>query len=148
MRSSRFARFARFAHAAPLAALAALAGCSTPGSLEVPRCPNPVLLGPVDRIGGHRAEPATFVRRVEGAVRDGLPRPTADEDAMAEVLGRRASDDAKALTEKVLYATEGRGDRDVRVDGIEAGAHVIFLIPIVAVSRWTRLNAKVVEVRK
>lgn len=146
MRSSRFARFA---HAAALAAaLTALAGCGTPGSLEVPRCPNPVLLGPVDRIGGHRAAPATFVRRVEGAVEDRLPDATADGDALATMRGHRPSDDAKALTEKVLYATEGRGDRDVRVDGIEAGAYVYFHIPIGRVSRWTHLNAKVVEVRK
>jgi len=72
-------------------------GCSRPGSLEVPRCPNPVLLGPVDRVGGHRAVPAPALRRLQANVIDYVPKPSTEEDDLAAILGTRASSDAKAV---------------------------------------------------
>lgn len=126
-------------------------GCSRAGSLEVPRCPNPVLLGPIDRVGGHRATAANGANgtgRIHATVDDYIAKPSAEDDELSDLLGTRPSNDARALTVKVLNATGGRADRDVRVEAIEARALVFFLIPSLVMSHSTKLTAKVVEVRK
>lgn len=128
-----------------------MTGCARPGSLEVPRCPNPVLLGPIDRVGGHRATAANSTNvtgRIRANVTDYVAKPSAEDEELSDLLGSRPSNAARALTVQVLNATGGRADRDVRVDSIEAGALVMFVIPFVAMSHSTKLDAKVVEVRK
>jgi hypothetical protein len=133
----------------------AAAGCA-PATLQAPYTPNPVLLGPVDRVGGHRtASEATLTRfEIEG---DG-PTTTSKETRLVggelqvtrRIVGSQGAE--RAVTNAVVGMTEGRSERDVRVDEIPAGSYVWVywsgVIPILHVDRWVDVSGHVSEVRR
>jgi hypothetical protein len=52
------------------------------------------------------------------------------------------------VTTRVLQTTEGRADRDVRVDQIPAGAYLMFAYGVAMSSRWVGIEGRTVEVRR
>ena len=137
-----------------LLVLAASAGCA-PATLQAAYLPNPVLLGPVDRIGGHRASREatlhTFEIEADGPITRSKEtkeiggEPQVTRRIVGTPLGQRA------VTNALLGMTEGRSDRDVRVEKVAAGAYVqvifngvfVWIIP----SRWVDVSGRVVQVR-
>jgi hypothetical protein len=131
-----------------------LAGCSY-STLEIKQVPNPVMLGPVDRIGG--GQPAVAERTVgtvEREISDFVVVSKTDRTEgnirYTETETTRLSTFSPAAAADVLRATEGRGDRTVRVDGVPAGTYVFAVYPIsfAMADRWVTLRGRVTEVRR
>jgi hypothetical protein len=91
-----------------------------------PRVPTPVLLGPVDRVGGHRAdEGAKAVGQFEASV-DQTASYGRDETRGGTTVYVReersfSRDGTGKLSVQLLRASEGRGDRDARKAARPAG---------------------------
>jgi hypothetical protein len=136
------------------AALAMCAGCA-PVTLQAAYVPNPVLLGPVDRIGGHRAtrDPALKTFAIEADGPTSTSKETTQVGGQPQVSRRMVGSmfGERAVTNALLGMTEGRSDRDVRVDEIPAGAYVwisfVGGVPIPMQARWVDASGGVVQVR-
>lgn len=127
----------------PFVLAAGLAGCH-PSTLEAPLVPNPVLLGPVDRVGGHRADSGRTLRSIEGEASD---RVSSSKDAASGVRTTTAIHEGSgSIATQILQATEGRSDRDVRIDAVPAGAYAMVSSGSFYASQWVGLKARVVEV--
>lgn len=138
------------------AALAIMSGGCAPAILQAGYVPNPVLLGPVDRIGGHRGGRdvalQTFEIEADGPTstsketRQVGGKPEVTRRIVGSMLGERA------VTNALLGMTEGRSERDVRVDEVPAGAYawVTFngVVPLVITERWVDVSGRVVQVRR
>jgi hypothetical protein len=113
-----------------------------PASIEAPRCPNPVLLGPIDRVGGHRAGREVSLGKVRGEafLTGGITSREGVRGALAV-----PAPGAVELSAKILETTGGRAERDVRVDRIVAGSNVVFFGGVLA-NRWVSVKGHVVEV--
>lgn len=146
-------------HSTPWVALFSFAigaaGC-VPATLQAPYTPNPVLLGPVDRVGGHRAAPQATLTSFE--IESDGPTTTSEETRLVggkrqvtrRIVGSQGAE--RAVTNAVVGMTEGRSERDVHVDEIPAGSYVFVyssgIIPIVCVARWVDVSGHVSEVRR
>ena len=120
---------------------AATAGCGA--TLQVPSCPNPVLLGPVDRVGGHRMEDAIEVTTVKGEAELAI-------NIYASVQGSSIRSDTfgkERLGLDAVERTEGRVDRDVRVKRLPVGAWALHLAGFHS-SQWAGVEGQIVEVRR
>lgn len=131
--------------------LVAASGC-TAARLEVSHVPNPVLLGPVDRIGGHRAADTaaleTFELDSDGPVVTNTEHKAVGprvETTRRIVGGPRGT---HGFTNALLGMTEGRGERDVHVDGIPAGSFLMFVGTNVVIESWVDVGGRIVEVRR
>lgn len=131
-----------------------LAGCGY-STLEIKQVPNPVMLGPVDRIGGGQAAVAertvgTVEREVSDFAAVSVTHRTEGNIKYTETKTTRLSTFSPAAAADVLRATEGRGDRTVRVDGVPAGTYVFAMDPtsFVMGDRWVTLRGRVTEVRR
>ena len=118
------------------------AGCGHT-SLEIPLVPNPVMLGPVDRIGGHQATNAPVLQSIEGEVDDQVYYSQGSNI----ISFSRTSTKSAAVARNVLVATHGRPDRDVRVQKLSVGAWGTVGAGTVWFDRWAGMEANVVEVR-
>lgn len=133
------------------ALLIAATGC-TSARLEVTHVPNPVLLGPVDRIGGHRAAATaalqTFELDADGPIVTNTEHKQVGKtvERTRRIVGGPGS--THAFTNALLEMTEGRAERDVHVDGIPAGAFVMVAGTSVLVATWVDVGGHVVEVRR
>ncbi len=122
-----------------------LAGCFAEDwthAMYVPRVPNPVLLGPVDRIGGHRSVPeagrAVDVETGRSAYVGG------GGDTPAEAIPLEDGT-AWAVTATALQATAGDPRADVHVESMTVGDWEIWLAfgNGLAARSWVRMQAKV-----
>ncbi|MBX3190059.1 MAG: hypothetical protein KF819_23740 [Labilithrix sp.] len=125
----------------------ALAGCGGT-TLQITSCPNPVLLGPVDRVGGHRAERAASRGHVSVEAEDWMTASTETKGRVTTATVSGASDKAEGAGLMLLAKTEGRKDRDVRVAKLPVGAWAWILTTGAGTSSWAGLEADVVEVRR
>lgn len=133
-------------------ALCVTASCGcTYATLEVSHVPNPVLLGPVDRIGGHRAGDAKTVSSLDAEVSDFATATNKSTTVGNTVVTwqetKGVSVQAARVTKDVLGQTEGRADRDVRIERIPVGAWLFFAGGTAMADRWVGLHGQVVEVR-
>ena len=103
--------------------LAASAGCGG-AVMAAPRTAAPVLLGPVDRVGGHRAPPDGANAPIVGAT-------TGDGFALLNfgpyVYVERYDTGTVPATNALLDATEARADRDVHVTSLKSGGWGVVL---------------------
>jgi hypothetical protein len=130
---------------------AASAGC-THATMEVSHVPNPVLLGPIDRVGGHRGTTAKMVNMVNEEVSDFVAASSSQKQTGNVVVTTTTttalSFDASIVAHHLLDRTEGRADRDVRVDRLGVGAWSLVTFWSVMMNRWVSINGPVVEVRR
>jgi hypothetical protein len=91
--------------------------------VSCPRVATPVLLGPVDRVGGHRSTPSAA--------------PTIDNEssdfvfvsvAYARAHGNRATDIQARNSNAVLQATQGKPTSDVRLTSLRASGNGLFVL--------------------
>lgn len=127
-------------------AAAAIGGCAPPTTLAVVSCPNPVLLGPVDRVGGHRAAPAKRVGKVDEEVSVSASATSSTQNGVTTTTTSSSSKEAIAVAHELLVHTEGRADRDVRVKRLPVGAWAFVWSGAAAASQWAGIKADVVEV--
>lgn len=135
-----------------LVAFAAVSAGCAPATLQAPYVPNPVLLGPVDRVGGHRAADtrATTLGRVDTEVNDLVSVSTDQKQVGNTVITTRTASAMHTgtgeLTNAVLVGTQGRAERDVRVDTVPVGAWAMVGGGAALAERWVGLHGRVVEV--
>lgn len=133
------------------AALATATGC-TPTTMAVTGCPNPVLLGPVDRVGGHRAAPAKAISSIDVEVADFAEASSSTDGYARTTTARATSSGTQHVGLAAIEKTEGRPDRDVHVKAIPVGAWGYLLAggnqSAAAASAWVGVRADVVEVRR
>ncbi len=126
------------------------AGCA-PTVLEAPLVPNPVLIGPIDRVGGRGKAQTRTVGKIKAETSDFVAVSQDETRTGNTVVVTRTttfiSEGSALVTQKVLERTEGRPDRDVRVDELPVGAWAFFLGGSAMASRWAGLEGRVVEVR-
>lgn len=124
-------------------------GC-THATLEVSRVPNPVLLGPIDRIGGHRAVEARVVASIDDEVSDHVVsrnKVVGSGDLKVSVNETtRTTTSSQSISSDILARTEGRGDRDVRVDRLPVGAWAFVTTQQSSGQRWVGIQGRIVEV--
>lgn len=129
------------------------AGC-TQATLQASHVPNPVLLGPVDRVGGHRAtEVATrALSQVDTEVNDFVSVTTDEKKVGNTVQVTRTTtalhSGSGVVTSAVMLGTEGRPERDVRIDAVPVGAWAVIAGGAAMAERWVGLRGRVVEVRR
>lgn len=134
--------------------VAALAqtGCGAYATMEMPTSlRTPVTLGPVHRIGGGTTGHETTVANIDAEASD-FAAATENRERVGntEIVTRettRITTTALGAYELVRARTEGKDDRDVRVDGFGVGAYAFIASGAAIVERWVKLNARVVEVR-
>jgi len=105
---------------APLVLVMFAAGSTACGGavMTAPKTAAPVLLGPVDRVGGHRAGPdAADAPTVGASTGDGF----AILDAGPYIYMQRYNTGSLPATNALLDATEARADRDVHVTSLKSG---------------------------
>lgn len=134
-----------------LLAAASCAAACTPATLEAAYVPNPVLLGPVDRVGGHRAVDTKTLQQVEVEVEDFVSVTTKSKEVGGQTVTTQTTiaihEGSGLVTAAVLDGTQGRPERDVRIDEIPAGAWAVIAPGSAMASRWVGLRGHVVEVR-
>lgn len=123
-------------------------------TLQASYVPNPVLLGPVDRVGGHRATEAETkaLARVDTEVDDFVSVTTDQKQVGDTVVTTRTTtafhSGSGVVTNAVMLGTEGRPERDVRVDAVPVGAWAVIVATGAMAERWVGLRGRVVEVRR
>jgi hypothetical protein len=133
----------------PLALVAlAMPGCE-PHWAGATRVPNPVLLGPVDRIGGHRAEPASPIGAVDDEISAFVATSTTEhregDYIVRETRTYSSFDGSAKWSSAILKVTGGNKAVDVRVEGVDVGSYV-FLTPGSGMSdKWIRLRGDAVR---
>ena len=109
-------------------------GCGAASTVSAPRVPVPVLLGPVDRVGGHRAAPLAdegddpsvtdFSVEVEDFVSSSRDTKQVGNLLVTRTTVATLHDGEAKVSASVLHATNAQHDRDVRVRRLHAGAWV------------------------
>ncbi len=134
-------------------AVTASVGCGYT-TLEASRVPNPVTLGPVDRVGGHRSSDGTetTVRTVSTKVRDYVSVSTDEKRYGNTVVVTQTTNVTKIgngqVTSDLMDATEGRPQRDVRIDGVGVDGDIFIAYGLVIKDQNVGLKGRVVEVRR
>jgi hypothetical protein len=111
--------------------LLTLAACKPePNWVGAPRVPTPVLLGPVDRVGGHRADEGAKAVGQFGTSVDQTASYSRSETKVGNTVYVRqeatfSRDGTGKLSVQLLRAAEGRGDRDARVEGLDVSTFLI-----------------------
>jgi hypothetical protein len=119
-------------------------GCATPEWVSAPKSPNPVLLGPVDRIGGHRSEAAVAV----GSIDVEVSQTASAETKNGQVVRSEASaTDLGAVSAAINEQAQFRSALDVRVQRIDAGGWVMMTGTYVSGAKWVRVQGAVARVR-
>ncbi|HEU4404547.1 MAG TPA: hypothetical protein VFS43_04565 [Polyangiaceae bacterium] len=108
-----------------------LAACTPePNWVGAPRVPTPVLLGPVDRVGGHRADAGGKAVGQFGTSVDQTASYSRSETQVGTTVyvreERTASRDGTGkLSVHLLRAAEGRGDRDAHVKSLDLSSFIL-----------------------
>lgn len=124
------------------------AGCTAESLVSAPRVPIPVLLGPVDRVGGHRGE-GEAVLSIGVDVDDLVGFATSrNRDGNTVYVTQTAfvrHDSDGALSYRILDATDAKHDKDVRVRKVGTGAWVWMTPDMGSMMRheWIELDATV-----
>lgn len=133
-----------------LVALATMTGCSAITNLSAERVPTPVLLGPVDRVGGHRAGGERTVAHLSKEVTDVVQVSTSSARYGNTVVVKREytamTTGSGEVSREILSLTKGQADRDVRVDALPAGAYVLWFGGYAMGNVWVGVEGDVVEV--
>ncbi|AKV01594.1 hypothetical protein AKJ09_08257 [Labilithrix luteola] len=133
-----------------LIALATTTGCTATTSLSAARVPTPVLLGPVDRIGGHRAGGERTIAHLSKEVSDLVTvSETKSRHGNFVVIKReysQLSTGSGEVSREILTLTKGQADRDVRVDALPAGTYVMIFGGFATSNVWVGVEGDVVEV--
>jgi hypothetical protein len=109
------------------------AGCAAHPTLSFPNVPAPVLLGPVDRVGGGQAD-ATERRPMNVEV---------ERWASATRYGYRGRfDDERKASFAALVATDAKRDADVRIHEVSAGAWCFSPIAGIALDEWVAADGE------
>jgi hypothetical protein len=126
-----------------------LSACS-PTTLDAAGATSPVLLGPIDRVGGHRAGAGQerTVQRIEGEVMDFASATTETKGNVQTTTSTSIRTDSSVLDIQISNATDGRPERDVRIDQVEAGAYALVGSGSAFAKQWVGMKARVVEVRR
>ena len=96
-------------------------------TLAFPNVPTPVLLGPVDRVGGGASAPAPLERSLDVEVER---RIYAGKRARVRIVEPRSASFA------ALEATGARKDVDVAIDDARAGSWFLWLVVAAVVEEW------------
>jgi hypothetical protein len=123
-------------------------GCE-PRWAAAPRVPNPVLLGPVDRVGGHRMAGGSVVGSVDDEVKAFSSSSTTEHREgnyiVRETVYQRHFDGTTKWSPAILRATGGAKDVDVRVEGVEVGSYVFFTAWSGVLEKWVRLRGDAIR---
>jgi hypothetical protein len=117
-------------------------GCDATIKATAPNVANPVLLGPVDRVGGHRASDAAPVGAFSVVLQDStaaiaLPYVTVN----AVTLGH----DPKNVTYAVLLATHADPSLDAHVESVTAEGSCLFALYYASCSESSALAGRVTK---
>ncbi len=109
--------------------------------------PNPVLLGPVDRVRGHHApENAPKVAEVDEEVAEALTTSSHQEGDYDVTTTSHTREGANKISFAVVDATQGQKTEDVRVTDLHAGAWVFFPLAAVKNKFWVGVEGDAVKV--
>ena len=101
--------------------------CSAESQISAPRVPVPVLLGPIDRVGGHRGE-GEGITSVRVEVEDFFAESTTREEIGNTVYVTQTTEvmheGSGKLSHRILEATGAKHDKDVHIRTIGTGAWV------------------------
>jgi hypothetical protein len=129
-------------------------GVMTPGcawktvSASCRNVPNPVLLGPVDRIRGHAAEAnVTKVGEVDADVEASITVSNHTVGNVTYTSTRSMTEGANKASYAVMAATNGDPSTDVRLSGLTSGAYVFFPIASVQTSFWVGVHGEAVKAK-
>jgi hypothetical protein len=124
--------------------LASMSCAKPPNGLWVPHVPNPVVLGPVDRIGGHRAQQIGDVRADVSAETAITVLVFSSDTSTSETVTR--DDRAGSASVAVLRATHGDPSDDVRVLELKTDAWLFSPLALLGFSSTHRSVALTGEV--
>lgn len=138
----------------PLALLVTCAaltvGCNAESTVSAPRVPVPVLLGPIDRVGGHRGGGELMTPlavEVEDFVAASRSQQTVGRTVYTTTQVDASHEGVNKVSARILRSTDAQHDRDVRVQRLGTGAW-IWLTPDLASfmrSEWVALEADVTK---
>ncbi len=119
--------------------VAASCGCSPYATLSFPNVPSPVLLGPVERVGGATASAppvaAPAVARLDVEI---------ERKVVATRASRRAKlDDPRKASFAALSVTDAQKGADVHVDEIAAGSYFFFGLAVAVRDDWVTVKGDV-----
>lgn len=125
-----------------LAVLLGAGACGEPpNGLWIPHTPSPVMLGPVDRVGGHTRAPTPALAHVTAATT--FTVVAGDSEAGDPVV---AGDGRAGMTTlSILRATGGDPAKDVRVTSLRASAWVLWGLFFNVAHERTTLGGDVVQ---
>jgi hypothetical protein len=125
-------------------------GCAPESTVSAPRVPVPVLLGPVDRIGGHPGgsdaddQPSTqFSVEVEDFAGVSRDQKQTGNLVITRTTTTKLHDGAAKVSAAVLGVTDAQHDHDVHVRRLRAGAWVWITPDCASMMRdaWIDLDA-------
>lgn len=131
-----------------LALLAPAAGCSWRHvTATCSHVPNPVLLGPIDRVGGHRAAPGPAVGRVDAEVVQDFTSSSHREGNLDVTTNTEHREGANKISFAVVSVTGGQVGQDVRLDDVHAGNYVFIPLAAVKNKSWAGVSGDAVKVQ-
>lgn len=130
---------------------ASVVGC-TSTSVSAPRVPVPVLLGPVDRVGGHRGEGAvrdSISVEIEHSYASSSNRTQVGNTTYVTQTVSEFREGGGAFSTQILESTNAQHDADVRIEKIGTGAWLLLFVGAsgggVAMDEWVDVDAKVTK---
>lgn len=125
-----------------LFALLTATGCTPTSTLTFANVPTPVLLGPVDRIGGGKGEP-TASSGFEVTVEDYVLVASSKGITSGSVVEAETA----AASFAVLQATEARSEREVHLDQVKVGAWYYWFWTSIGRAAWNEASGDMRERR-
>lgn len=114
-----------------------------------PHVPNPVLLGPVDRVGGHHAAGGVVVGVVDDEVNAFVSASTSEHREgryiVRETVSHQRLDGSYKWSPAILEATQGARNVDLRVSGLDVGCYVFLTPGSGMMEKWVRLRGEAVR---
>jgi hypothetical protein len=114
-----------------------------------PHVPNPVRLGPVDRVGGHHAAGGVIVGAVDDEVNEFASASTSEHRegpyVVRETVSYHHFDGSSKWSPAILEATQGARNVDVRVHGLDVGCYVLLTFGSGMMEKWVRLRGEAVR---
>jgi hypothetical protein len=122
-------------------ALAACSACGPGPAMTFSNVPNPVLLGPVDRVRG-ASRPTRFAGGFEVDVEQGAYMAS----SRYSTSSRAWNDSPRKASFEALEATNARADRDIRLDKVKAGSWFHCFLTTFWLSQWVEAHGETQEV--
>lgn len=109
--------------------------------------PNPVLLGPVDRVKGHQAQAtAPKIGEVDEEVAEAITTSQHQEGDYDVTTNSDVREGANKISFAVVEATQGQKTADVRMTDLYAGAWVFIPLAAVKSKFWVGVEGDAVKV--